>query len=365
VTVMPEDVDVWSGVVGQDGAVAQLRAAARRPVHAYLFVGPPGSTKDVAARAFAAELIVADHLLEGGGSPTLARDARLALAGEHPDVREYERVGPFISTDQARSIVSEAAMAPSEGGRKVLILHEFHLVRPDAAAVLLKSIEEPPPSTVFVVCADFVPTELITIASRCVRVAFGSIPTDAIVERLAAEGHPDDVAQRTAHAAYGDLDRARLLVGDEGLVERRRTFAAVPHRLDGTGARVMELAEQLLALIDEAAAPLARRHTEEVVELDHLIQQLGDRGSGRKALDERHKRELRRHRTDELRSGLGALASTYRDALVAAAGDPDHMAAPFSDAVRRIVGAIEAMERNPNEALLLQSLLWSLPTVPR
>jgi hypothetical protein len=41
------------------------------------------------------------------------------------------------------------------------------------------------------------------------------------------------------------------------------------------------------------------------------------------------------------------------------------MAAPFSDAVRRIVGAIEAMERNPNEALLLQSLLWSLPTVPR
>lgn len=364
-TLLPEDLDVWSGVVGQDRAVAQLRAAASQPVHAYLFVGPRGSTKEVAARAFAAELIVADHGSSVGASPTPERDVRLTLAGEHPDVREYERVGPAISAEQARSIAGETAMAPSEGGRKVLILHEFHLVRPEAAAVLLKSIEEPPPSTTFVVCADFVPTELITIASRCVRVAFASIPAAVIAERLSAEGQPDDVAKRAAQGAYGDLDRARLLAADAGLEDRRRAFAGVPHQLDGTGARVIELTEQLLGLIEAAAAPLTERHAEEVAELDGLIQQLGERGSGRKGLEDRHKRELRRHRSDELRSGLGAVAGTYHAALVAATGDPDRAAAPFSDAVRRIVGAIEAMEHNPNEALLLQSLLWSLPTVPR
>lgn len=364
-TLLPGELDVWSGVVGQDRTVAKLRATARQPAHAYLFVGPPGSTKDAAARAFAAELIVADHLSVGGLVPSVERDVRLVLTGEHPDVREFERVGPAISAEQARSIVSEAAMAPSEGGRKVLILREFHLVRPEAAAVLLKSVEEPPPSTMFVICADSVPQELVTIASRCVRVAFASIPVDVIVERLRAEGHADDDAQRAAHAADGDLDRARLLVDDMGLIERRRAFAGVPRRLDGTGARVMELTEQLLGLIDDAAATMTRRHADEIAELDRLIEQLGERGSGRKALEDRHKRELRRHRTDELRSGLGVLAGTYRDAVVAAAADPDLPVQPFSDAVHRIIGAIESMEHNPNEPLMLQSLLWSLPNVPR
>src|SRR3546814_13037221 len=53
-------LDVWSGVIGQDGAVAQLTAAAVNPVHAYLLVGPAGSGKRMAARAFAALLLAGD-----------------------------------------------------------------------------------------------------------------------------------------------------------------------------------------------------------------------------------------------------------------------------------------------------------------
>jgi len=95
--------------------------------------------------------------------------------------------------------------------------------------------------------------------------------------------------------------------------------------------------------------------------LQERIALAGERGSGRKQLEDRHKRELRRHRTDELRSGLTVMASSYRDALVR--GDirrPDSLVA----AVQRIHGAIEALDRNPNESLLLQALLLDLPSLP-
>jgi len=342
---------VWDDVVGQPGAVAALQAAVTAPVHAYLFVGPAGSTKHDAARAFAA------MLLTDRDAPD-ERDARLARRGEHPDVHEVERVGPAISAEQAREIIHVTSLAPVESARKVVVLHDFHLLTPEAAARLLKSIEEPPPSTTFVVLADFVPPELITIASRCVRIDFRSIPDPVLADRLLAEGVGPDAVDAIVTAAGGDLTRARILATDPDLVERRRAFAAVPARLDGTGAAVMATVDDLLARIEAAAAPLAARQAAEVAELEARIERFGERGSGRKSLEERHKRELRRHRTDELRSGLGVLAGAYRDILVG--GAPQHPQAVV-DAVTRIHGAVEAMEHNPNETLLLQSLLWSLP----
>jgi DNA polymerase-3 subunit delta' len=342
---------VWDDVVGQPGAVASLRAALGAPVHAYLFVGPPGSTKHDAARAFAALLLTNDD------DPT-QRDARLSLRGEHPDVHEVERVGPAISAEQAREIIHVTSLAPVEGERKIVVLHDFHLLTADAAARLLKPIEEPPPSTTFLVLADFVPPELITIASRCVRIDFRSIPSAVMTERLRAEGVPADVVDEAVLAAGGDISRARILATDPDLVARRAAFASVPSRLDGTGAVVVATVDDLLARIEAAAAPLATQHAAEVAALEERIERFGERGSGRKALEERHRRELRRHRTDELRSGLGVLAGAYRDILVR--GSSAHPQGVV-DAVTRIHGAVESMEHNPNETLLLQSLLWSLP----
>ena len=77
----------------------------RGVVHAYLFVGPSGSTKLEAARAFASQVM-------SGGEDRDQRDARLILRGEHPDVREVQRTGPSISADQAREIVRVASLAP-------------------------------------------------------------------------------------------------------------------------------------------------------------------------------------------------------------------------------------------------------------
>jgi len=107
------------------------------------------------------------------------------------------------------------------------------------------------------------------------------------------------------------------------------------------------------------AAPLVERHEQEITALDEQIARYGQKGSGRKQLEERQKRELRRHRTDELRAGLATLAATYRDSLTAEGAIAD--VAECSNAVRRIHDTLESLERNPNERLLIESLLWSLP----
>ena len=347
---------VWNDVVGQGHAIQQLRSAiATGPVHAYLFVGPAGSTKLEAARAFTAQLM-------SGGEDRDQRDARLILAGMHPDVREVRRTGPAISADQAREIVRVASLAPTEGARKVLILDEFHLLQPNGAAMMLKTIEEPPESTMFIILCDFVPHDLITISSRCARIDFRAIGADVIAARLLTEGIDPASAMVASKASGGSLDRARVLASDPALAERRRAFADAPHRLDGTGSIGVKTAGELLELIDAAAEPLAARHELEAAELDARISAHGERGSGKKQLEERHKRELRRHRTDELRSGLATLASTYRDqATAAATGTGSANVDGCIAAVTRIHQALEALERNPNERLLLESLLWSLP----
>jgi DNA polymerase-3 subunit delta' len=334
--------------------VAQLRAAARSPVHAYLFVGPPGSGKRAAALAFAASLLCPD-----GGCGT-CRACTLARVAHHPDLIVVERTGPFISVEQAREIVRQASLSPMEGGRKVLLLVDFHLVQ-NAAPILLKIIEEPPEGTVFVILTEQVPPELVTIASRCVRIDFRTLRRDEVVEALLADGIDLPRANEIADAAAGRLDRARLLASDPEFEARRRVWRALPGVLDGTGATVARLVDELGAVLDSAAvAPLEARHAAEVAELAERVERYGERGAGRRQMEDRHKRERRRLRTDELRFGIATLQAGYRDALAAGHGDMQ----AWLKAVDRLHEAAEALVRNPSEALLLQALLLDLPPQP-
>lgn len=346
----PTTADAFAGVVAQPAAVDQLRAAVKAPVHAYLLLGPAGAGGRAAAAAFSAAL-----LCSSGGCGE-CRDCRLALAGEHPDALTYAPQGAFLQRADADEIIRLAMRSPTEGARKVLVLTEMHRVQ-NAGPMLLKTIEEPPESTVFVVLADTLPPELVTIASRCVRIEIPPIPTAALERVLLDEGVAADLATLAAGAAVGSLERARLLVADAGLLRRREAWANVPRRLDGTGAAVAVVVAELRSMVESAAQPLAERQQAEVAELEERVAAYGERGSGRKRLEDGHKREVRRHRADELRFGLATLAGAYRDALVAERGDGPAIV----DGLRALDRAAEGLVRNPNEALLLEALLLRLP----
>ena len=166
----------------------------------------------------------------------------------------------------------------------------------------------------------------------------------------------------SAQAAAGNLDRARLLADDPAVAARTEAFARLPYRLDGSGHAVCQAVDELMGLIDAAAGPLKDRQASEAAELQHQMEELGERGSSQKRLEERHKRELRRHRTDEIKIGLATVAATYRDALV---GGRVRQPSVAVDGVQDVHEAIEALERNPNEHLLLQALLLRLPAPVR
>jgi DNA polymerase-3 subunit delta' len=341
-------LDPWAGIVGQTFAVEQLRAAGRAPVHAYLLVGPRGSGKRQLARAFAAELLAAT------AAEDPARTIRLALEGKHPDLHEFERAGPYITVEQADAIIRESSRSGVESDRKVLVLVDFHLVQPAVEGKLLKSIEEPPGDTVFIVLAESVPALLEPIASRCVRIDVDPLPEATVAAALVESGVDAAVADEVAVAANGDLGRARLLATDPRFSLRRARWRSIPEELDGTGAAVVQFVAEVRAMIDDAAEPLQARHAVELVELEQRIERYGERGSGKTQLVERHKRELRRHRTDEIKFGLATMAARYRDAL------PTEPRAALAG-IAAIGDSHKSMERNPNETLLLHALLLRLP----
>jgi len=346
-------VSLWDEVVGQDDAVETLRSSVAAPVHAYLIVGPHGSGKRAVARSFAAALM-------GRGLPdqAAARQARLVLAQDHPDVFEFDPEGSSLRESEVGQILDFAMRSPVEGGAKVLILDGFDRVSSQAPK-LLKSIEEPSDRTWFLILADDVPDDLVTIASRCVRLDLGPVPDELVAERLRAEGIASDRATEAAAAAAGDLDRARLLATDDRLNLRRDAWRSVPDRLDGTGARAVETADDLLAMIDDAMAPLLARQALEVEALDELVRVRGERGSGRKDLEARHKREIRRYRTDQLRAGLADLSRRYRDEFVASASPA------AADALAALSQTAADLVRNPTERLQLVALFGRLTRTGR
>jgi DNA polymerase-3 subunit delta' len=350
--------DAWDAVVGQERSVATLRnAAAGDPVHAWLFLGPRGSGKRAAARAFAGELLAAEPAA-AGDQEGADRARALARAEQHPDLIVVEREGAAISAEQADDIVKRASRSPVEGRRKVLVLDEFHLVAAGVGPKLLKTVEEPPPGTFFVVLADELPPELVTIASRCVRIDFAPLTTELITGRLEAEGIEPARAAEAAAFAGGDLDRARLLATDDRLALRLAAWRDLPRRLDGTGSTAATAIDDLRAAIDDAEAPLKARQVLEAAEMEARVERYGARGSGVAVMVARHKREARRLRTDELRMGLAGLAAVYRDEMAVAA-DPG----PAVAAIDAIHAAAENLIRNPNEELLLLSLALALPSL--
>jgi len=317
---------VWDSVVGQAKAVEQLHQLAVNHVHAYLFIGPEGCGKDEAARAFAAQLIT-------GSDNASSREADLIVRGSFSDVIEVLREGAAVDKDEAEAIIRLATTTPTESKVKVVIVHEVHLMRDSAAARLLKTIEEPSEKVVFILLADQLVPSLATINSRCVVVQF---------------------AANNAH-------RERLLANDPHFAHRQEAFASIPYKLDGSGATVALIVDEIFELIEQATVPLISEQKKELDELEARVSLTGERGSGRKALQDRHKRQLRKFNTDELRSGLSTIAGTYHSLIVSESQYPEE--SKYHDAIHRIHKAMGSLGLNVNEELLLQSLFLHCPSL--
>ena len=360
---MSEDRPVaalFNSVVGQEESVARLRAAAAMPVHAYLILGPSGNGGLAAALGFAAALLCPD-----GGCGECAT-CRGALAGTDPDLHVVRRSGASISKDTIRQVVNLAHRRPLAAARQVIVVLDMHLVQ-DRAPVLLKTLEEPPGDTVFVLLADEVVPELVTVASRCVEVPFPPVPRDVLVRWLTASGVEPDMAAVVADSSGGNPERARVMVDDPDVSARVALWASVPDALTTSGTTAATMARRVLESADRAVEPLRAANTRQLEALTDAARDMGERAlPGRKDIVDQHQREERRFRTDALRAGLGVLARTYGARATGAAssaadpipGDRDMQAA--ATAVGLITEAAQALPRNPNETLLLQSLFVRL-----
>ena len=344
---------VWDFVLGQDRAVQHLRRAVQQPVHAYLFVGPEGCGSAEAARAFAGVLL-------SNSDDSSDRINDMAWRGTHPDIHEVKREGASILKDQVEEVIKIASTTPTEGARKVIIMHEVNLMQPAAIVRLLKTLEEPPTGVFFIMLAEQVDDSLVTIASRCISIHFGPLENSVISSILQNEGVAADVADAAARSSHGSLTRGRLLANDKQLAHRRDFFANIPRRIDGTGATVAAIVEQILGLIDDSTEPLTQRHEQEAADIEKTLVLMGVKRGGKKQLEDKHKREIRRHRTDELRAGLTEIAGVYRDELVRNA----HLLHPdaYTTAISRLHEAMRRLGLNVNEAILLRDLIWSLPS---
>ena len=181
--------------------------------------------------------------------------------------------------------------------------------------MILKVLEEPPDSTHFILTAQHVPPELATIASRCTTIEFNAINRQELLKLLISSGLGHEHSSVVATAANGSVDRAMLLAADQTALDRWNAWSCLPIDLDGTGSTASAAADKLLAMIDSAAGPLQERHEREREDLNKRAEELGERGLGRRGMEDRHKRELRRLRTDELLMGMTAVGLAIRDGI--------------------------------------------------
>jgi DNA polymerase-3 subunit delta' len=351
---------LFAEVIGQDAAVSQLRDAAPRPVHAYLFVGAAGNGGLAAAHGFAAALLCAD----GGCGHCPA--CRAALLGRGPDLHVIHRTGAALSVEDARRVVGIAQRRPLESARQVVVITDTHLAE-RAAPALLKTLEEPPGATVFVLLADHLTPDLTTVASRCGLVDFPPVAPPVVAQWLVSRGVVPDLAQVIADGSGGNPGRAAVMAEDPEVSARASLWSSVPERLTGSGEVAHALSRQLLDSVERATEPLRAEHARQLEALAAEAKEMGERGlPGRKELVDHFGREERRWRADALRAGLGALARAYRDRAVSRGTGPDAIrhAGAAATAVTLITDSARSMERNPNEQLMIQALLVRLGALP-
>lgn len=333
-------MSVWRDVVGQEPAVKVLQRAVDDPAamtHAWLFTGPPGSGRSVAARAFAAAL----ECPSGGCGA--CRECRTALDGTHADVDIVATEGLSIKTEFTRELVQLAARRPSVGRWRVILIEDADRLTAYSEApanALLKALEEPTARTVWLLCAPSLDDVMVTIRSRSRHVRLRTPPVGAVAELLQRrDGVEPAMALYAARAAQSHVGLARRLALDERARIRRRDILRLATRITGIGEAVGAAADLVSIAEEERDGALAERNR---AERERLLETLGADPSARtqpphiraqlSSLDREQKGRATRFARDVLDRALLDLLSVHRDALLVRAGarvglvNEDHLA---------------------------------------
>jgi DNA polymerase-3 subunit delta' len=392
---------VWSQVVGQPEAVSVLKASASVAAsmvngtfaggstsavsHAWLFTGPPGSGRSVAAKAFAAAL-----QCETGEGCGTCPGCRTAMAGTHADVHFVEPEGLSISVAEMRALVQISARRPTGARWQVVIITDADRLTEGAANALLKAVEEPPERTVFLLAApsDHPEDVPVTIRSRCRHLGLRTPAAPAIAEVLQTrDGIDSSVATWAAAVCGGHVGRARRLATDEAARTRRESVLRIPLSLK-TLADAFSCADELVKAAEADANEVSG--TRDEAEKDALKTALGHGGTGKgaasatrgsaaaiKELERRQKSRATRTQRDAIDLALVDLAGFYRDVLVTAAGSPAALAHPDRErdtrkaadtwtaesTLRRLEAVLacrEAMELNVKPRIAIEAMLTAL-----
>jgi DNA polymerase III subunit delta' len=338
--------EVFTRLVGQEAVEAALLGAAKAArgdsahngpgdgtmTHAWLITGPPGSGRSIAAVCFAAALQCTSDSEDGGPGCGRCRACTTTLAGTHADVRRVIPEGLSIGVDYMRAIVQIASRRPTTGHRQIVLIEDADRLTEGAANALLKVVEEPPPSTVFLLCAPSVDPEdiAVTLRSRCRHVALVTPSTEAIAQVLVdSDGLAAETANWAASVSGGHVGRARRLATDPEARQRREQALALV-RDAATPSRAYAAAEELVAAAETEAVALTADRAE--AETEELRTALGAGGTGKgtagamrgatgaiKDLERRQKSRQTRASRDALDRALIDVATYFRDALVVSA----------------------------------------------
>lgn len=324
---------IWDVLVGQDEVVAKLDRAVHDAelitrgesgpamTHAWLFTGPPGSGRSNAATSFAAALVCP----EGGcGQCQVCRNAP---TGGHPDVDIVRPQGLTYGVDDARELVKQAGLSPTSSHWHVVVVEDADRLTEQAVNVLLKAIEEPPPHTVWLLCAPSTEDVLPTILSRTRHVVLRTPPTAVVVDALThRHGVDPALAAFAARASQGHIGRARALATDEHARMRRQEVLRIPmqlHDLPACFTHAQNLLEAATLDASSITDPLDVHEAAQLRKAYGADSDLRLKGQLKRSLDgaikqleQAQKRRRTRTVRDQVDRALVDLLGLYRDVML-------------------------------------------------